>query len=107
MASSKNYKVSCVGIDDNGLGIRLVFYVYGVKTITEAIEQVLSDPKRQFLMKKYEIDPALTTFRTVRCNQDGSVPPSDQIKEEKNREDEDKEIAEKAHQQKYYYLDRQ
>lgn len=44
---NKNFRISCVGIDHNGLTSRCIFYIYGVAGIDEAMKQLMEDKSRK------------------------------------------------------------
>lgn len=73
----KNYKLSCVGLDDEGLQSRLVFFIYAVEGIENARNIVRDDKVRRRLMRKQNTDWRTAELRSVRCNRKGEVADSD------------------------------
>lgn len=88
--NTKNYKLSCVGIDPTGSAARLQFCVYNVKSIADAREQVRTDKLRQKTMRQNNIDYKTVELRAVRCTNDGEV--ADMKKENKIIEAENAEV---------------
>ena len=77
----KNFKLSCVGLDDEGLTSRLVFFVYAVEGVENARNIVRNDNPRRRLMRKQNVDWRTAELRAVRCNSKGEVADSDTPKE--------------------------
>jgi len=73
----KNYKLSCVGLDDEGLPSRLVFFVYAVEGVENARRIVRKDNVRRRMMRRQNVDWKTAELRAVRCNQKGEVADSD------------------------------
>ena len=73
----KNYKLSCVGLDDDGLQSRLVFFVYAVEGVENARNIVREDHVRRRLMRKQNVNWRTAELRTVCCNRKGEVADSD------------------------------
>lgn len=88
--ATKNYKLSCIGIDPNGSAARLQFCVYNVKSIADAQKQVREDKMRQKMMRQNNIDYKTIELRAVRCTVDGE--PADMKKENKIIEAENAEV---------------
>ncbi len=90
--NTKNYKLSCVGIDSAGLSARLQFCVYDVKTIAEAREEVRKDKLHRKVMRRNNIDYKTVELRAVRCNNDGEVEKNNMKKERRIVDAESAEI---------------
>ena len=73
----KNYKLSCVGLDDEGLQSRLVFFIYAVEGVENARNIVRDDKVRRRLMRKQNTDWRTAELLAVRCNRKGEVADSD------------------------------
>jgi len=73
----KNYKLSCVGLDDEGNSCRLVFFIYAVEGVDNARRIVRKDLTRRRMMRKQNIDWQTAELRAVRCNSKGEVADSD------------------------------
>ena len=73
----KNYKLSCVGLDDDGQPSRMVFFVYSVETVEDAIDEARQDHYRRKVMGRQNLDWKSAELRAVRCNQKGEVDDSD------------------------------
>lgn len=81
-ARLNNYKLSCVGVDDNGNRARCMFLVYDVKNVDEARAEVRSSNQRRKIMRRQKIDWRTVTLRAVRCNKSGGVGNGDRLMEE-------------------------
>ena len=77
-----NYKLSCVGVDNNGNRARFSFFVYGVEDVEAARDAVRSDKRRRKLMKRQNVDWRTATLRAVRCSKSGNVGNGDRVLEE-------------------------
>jgi len=73
----ENYKLSCVGLDDAGQPSRMVFFVYDVETVEDAIDETRQDPYRRKVMGRQNLDWKSAEFRAVRCNQKGEIDDND------------------------------
>lgn len=90
--NTKNYKLSCIGLDSANLPARLQFCVYDVKTIAEARENVRKDKLNQRVMRHNNIDYKTVELRVVRCTNDGDVVTADLKKEQKIVDDENADV---------------
>ena len=93
MASLKNYKLSCVGVDDSGFVARCTFFVYDVKNVEAAREAVRSNKQRRTIMRRQRLDWRTVTLRAVRCNKSGGVGNGDRLMEEQIERQEYEEQA--------------
>ena len=82
MARLKNFKLSCVGVDDNGNRSRCTFFVYGVKNVEVARSEVRENNQRRKIMRRQRIDWRTVTLRAVRININGGVCATDRMMEE-------------------------
>ncbi len=82
MARSNNYKLSCVGVDDDGNRARCTFFVYDAENVETAREQVRADNQRRKIMRRQKVDWRTVTLRAVRCNSEGGVGATDRVLEE-------------------------
>lgn len=72
-----NYKLSCVGIDDDGASVRFICFVYGVKNVDTARKLVRNDKYRRKVMRRQNMDWRTIELRAVRCNRKGKVAECD------------------------------
>lgn len=77
-----NYKLSCVGVDNNGNRARFSFFVYGVVDVEAARDAIRSDKRRRRLMKRQNVDWKTANLRSVRCSKSGKVGNGDRVLEE-------------------------
>ena len=84
MAKSRqnNYKLSCVGVDNNGNRARFSFFVYGAEDVEAARDAVRSDKRRRRLMKRQNVDWKTANLRAVRCTKSGTIGNGDRKLEE-------------------------
>jgi len=73
----KNYKLSCVGLDDDNQTARMVFFVYGVEGVENARRIVRKDNARRRMMRQHNVDWKMVDLHAVRCNSKGEVADSD------------------------------
>ena len=73
----KNYKLSSVGLDNDGFSRRLVFFVYAVEVVENARNIVRDDKVRRRMMRRQNVDWKTAELRAVRCNRRGEVTDSD------------------------------
>lgn len=69
----KNYKLSCVGVDNEGAGARLLFCVYNVEGTINAERIVRKRSYRRSLMRKHNIDWRNITFNIVEIDEKGET----------------------------------
>ena len=79
--SNKNFKVSCVGIDMEGLVGRVTFFEYGVKNAKEAVENITKDSINRGLMLRHAVDWKRTNYRAVPCTVEGEITEANLEKE--------------------------
>ncbi len=72
-----NYKISCVGVDDDGTAARFICFVYSVKNLEAARKIVRQDRYRRKIMRRQNIDWRTNELRAVRCNNRGEVANCD------------------------------
>lgn len=93
-----NYKLSCVGVDNNGNRARFSFFVYSVKDVEAARDVVRSDKRRRRLMTRQNVDWKTVNLRVVRCSKSGKVGNGDRALEEqielRERQEQDALVAE-------------
>ncbi len=77
----KNYKLSCVGVDENDAPARLKFFIYDVEGVEEARNQARKDKYRRKVMGQSGIDFRRVELRAVRCDSNGEVADDDLEKE--------------------------
>ena len=76
-----NYKLSTVGLDEDGQEARLVFYAYGVESMTAARAQVRADRYNRKVMRRQGIDWKTCELLVVPCNKKGEVTDRNHPKE--------------------------
>jgi len=76
----RNYKVSCIGIDDEGTPAKLTFFIYAVQGVENAIRIIRKDPPRRKMMRKENIDWETVQFSAVQCNRLGEVIEDENLK---------------------------
>ena len=72
-----NYKLSCVGVDNDGTSARFSCLVYGVTNVDAARKIVREDKYRRKVMRRQNIDWRTVELRAVRCNNKGRVADCD------------------------------
>jgi len=92
MARLNNYRLSCVGVDDNGNRARCTFFVYGVKNVEAARKVVRADNQRRKIMRRQKADWRTVTLRAVRCNKSGGVGATDRKAEEQIERQEQEQL---------------
>ena len=75
--SLKNYKLSCVALDEEHSEVRLTFFEYDVETLEDARKGVEEDPYRRKLMRKYDINWEVNSLDAVGCDELGNVYESE------------------------------
>lgn len=86
-----SYKLSCVGVDENGNRARCTFFVYDVENVSAARAVVRSGSQRRKIMRRQKIDWRTVTLRAVRCNSEGGVGATDRLNEEQIERQEQQE----------------
>ena len=92
MARLNNYRLSCVGVDDNGNRARCTFFVYGVKNVETARKAVREDNQRRKIMRRQKADWRTVTLRAVRCNNSGGIGATDRKMEEQIERQEQEQL---------------
>lgn len=87
----RNYKLSCVGVDEKGSTGRMIFHVYAVKGIENAERIVRKDSYRRSLMRKHGLDWRAITLSAVETDSMGKtlpefVEPEKEIRKRENRQ---------------------
>lgn len=69
----RNYKVSCVGVDDSNQPARLSFFIYGVRAVENAFRIVRKDSYRRKMMRRENINWETVQLDAVECDKLGEV----------------------------------
>jgi len=76
-----NYRLSCVGLDDNEHETRLRFYVYGADSMEKAREKVRSNATYRRQMRQANIDWKTTELPAVPITTEGEITEANRLKE--------------------------